>query len=82
MQYLGFHEMTSFVDKYLAYIYQINMEFEWDEAKKAINKKIHDGIGFEIAVRVFLDEKRIERYDAKHSTPEETEVYYHDYDLR
>ena len=94
------------------------MVFEWDDNKNEINKKIHDGIGFEIAVRVFLDEKRIERYDVKHSTPEEdrwnviglvnkvlfvvyterneniriisarkatseeTEEYYHDYDLR
>lgn len=36
--------------------------------KNRINKEKHDGIGFEYAVRVFLDEKRIERYDALHST--------------
>ena len=35
--------------------------------KNRINKEKHDGIGFEIAVRVFLDEKRIERFDAEHS---------------
>lgn len=44
------------------------MLFEWDEEKNRINKEKHDGIGFEFAVRVFLDEKRIERYDALHST--------------
>ena len=44
------------------------MLFEWDEEKNRINKEKHDGIGFEIAVRVFLDEKRIERYDVEHSS--------------
>lgn len=44
------------------------MQFEWDEEKNRINKEKHDGIGFELAVRVFLDEKRIERYDVMHST--------------
>ena len=44
------------------------MVFEWDNAKNEYNKKKHDGIGFEFAVRVFLDEKRIEKYDYKHST--------------
>lgn len=44
------------------------MQFEWDEEKNRINKEKHDGIGFEYAVRVFLDEKRIERYDAEHSS--------------
>ena len=44
------------------------MLFERDEEKNRINKEKHDGIGFEYAVRVFLDEKRIERYDALHST--------------
>ncbi len=47
------------------------MEFEWDEVKNSINKEKHDGIGFELAIRVFLDEKRIERYDFNHSTPDE-----------
>lgn len=36
------------------------MQFEWDEEKNRINKIKHDGISFEYAVRVFLDEKRIE----------------------
>lgn len=46
------------------------MTFEWDEKKNAINKKKH-GISFEMAVRVFLDEKRIEKLDFEHSTFEE-----------
>ncbi|MBQ6479625.1 MAG: BrnT family toxin [Anaerolineaceae bacterium] len=44
------------------------MQFEWDEEKNRINKIKHDGISFEYAVRVFLDEKRIEWYDVNHST--------------
>lgn len=47
------------------------MTFEWDEHKNEINKKKHDGISFEIAAYVFLDEKRIERYDIFHSTIDE-----------
>ncbi len=43
------------------------MIFEWDENKNISNKKKH-GISFEIAIRVFLDENRIEKYDADHST--------------
>ncbi len=46
------------------------MTFEWDEKKNAINKKKH-GISFEMAVRVFLDEKRIEKLDFENSTLEE-----------
>ena len=44
------------------------MTFEWDEDKNRINKKKHDGISFELAVRVFLDEKRLDKYDTEHST--------------
>ena len=47
------------------------MTYEWDESKNLANKKKHDGIGFETAVRVFLDEKRIEKYDSVHSTETE-----------
>ena len=43
------------------------MVFEWDDKKSRANKKKH-GISFEMAVRVFLDEKRIEKFDAEHST--------------
>ena len=45
-------------------------KFEWDEEKNKRNKKKH-GVTFEMAVRVFLDEKRIERVDLEHSTLEE-----------
>ncbi len=44
------------------------MKYEWDENKNSVNKQKHDGIGFETAVRVFLDNKRIEFFDEKHST--------------
>lgn len=49
------------------------MTFEWDEKKNAINKKKH-GISFEMAVRVFLDEKRVEKLDLQHSTLEEERI--------
>ncbi len=35
------------------------MTFEWDENKNKINKKKH-GVTFEMAVRVFSDDKRID----------------------
>lgn len=47
------------------------MTFEWDENKNKINKKKHDGVSFEIAARVFLDNKRIEKYDTLNSTVDE-----------
>lgn len=47
------------------------MEFEWDEEKNLANIRKHDGISFQIAVRVFLDENRIEEYDARHSIDED-----------
>jgi len=47
------------------------MTYEWDNEKNEYNKKKHDGISFEFAVRVFLDSKRIEKYDYKHSTDTE-----------
>lgn len=43
------------------------MDFEWDEEKNLANIKKHDGISFQIAIRVFLDDNRIEMYDTKHS---------------
>lgn len=46
------------------------MQFEWDEEKAALNLKKH-GIPFEMAVKVFLDENRIEIYDEEHSIDEE-----------
>lgn len=47
------------------------MTFEWDENKNKINMKKHDGVSFEIASRVFLDDKRIEKYDSLNSTVDE-----------
>lgn len=47
------------------------MVFEWDETKNTSNKKKHDGISFEFAVRVFLDNKRLEKYDSDHSETED-----------
>ncbi|UTC67678.1 BrnT family toxin [Treponema sp. OMZ 792] len=47
------------------------MIFEWDEVKNETNIKKHDGISFRIAARIFLDNKRIEKYDEQHSTIEE-----------
>ncbi|HIV98903.1 MAG TPA: BrnT family toxin [Candidatus Ornithospirochaeta avicola] len=47
------------------------MQFEWDEEKNIANIKKHDGISFHMAVRVFLDGNRIERYDCKHSIDED-----------
>ena len=38
--------------------------------KNSINKKKH-GVSFEMAVRVYLDDKRIEKIDEEHSTLEE-----------
>ena len=46
------------------------MTFEWDESENKINKKKH-GVSFEMAVRVYLDDKRIEKLDTEHSTLEE-----------
>lgn len=46
------------------------MYFCWDEKKSEMNKKKH-GISFDVAMQVFFDEKRIEKYDEKHSTLEE-----------
>jgi len=46
------------------------MTFEWDEEKNKCNKKKH-GVSFEMAVRVFLDEKRLEKFDEEHSTLDE-----------
>lgn len=46
------------------------MQFEWDEKKAAANIRKH-GIPFETAAKVFLDENRIEIYDAAHSIEED-----------
>jgi uncharacterized DUF497 family protein len=44
--------------------------FEWDEEKNEINKRKH-GIRFELALRVFYDENRLEEYDEEHSKGED-----------
>jgi uncharacterized protein len=49
------------------------MIFEWDENKNKINKKKH-GVSFEMAVRVYLDDKRIEKLDNEHSTLDEERI--------
>ena len=46
------------------------MTFEWDERKNRINQRKH-GISFERAARVWLDMKRIVRFDFEHSQSEE-----------
>ena len=44
------------------------MTFEWDSDKEKYNIKKHDGITFRMAAKVFSDKKRIEKYDAFHSS--------------
>jgi len=47
------------------------MQFEWDEEKNQMNIRKHDGISFPMAVRVFKDDRRIEKYDCSHSLEED-----------
>ena len=49
------------------------MNIEWDEKKNQINQKKH-GISFEFATHLFTDDLRKERYDDKHSNPEEDRI--------
>jgi uncharacterized DUF497 family protein len=44
----------------------MELEFEWDENKNAVNMEKH-GIGFEEAVQVFFDPLHSEIYDRVHS---------------
>ncbi|MBO4853300.1 MAG: BrnT family toxin [Schwartzia sp.] len=44
--------------------------FEWDEEKNELNMRKH-GIRFELALRVFYDENRLEEYDESHSEAED-----------
>jgi uncharacterized protein len=39
------------------------MRYEWDERKNRENQRKHDGISFELAIRVFEDEHRLLRLD-------------------
>ena len=51
----------------------MELKFEWDEGKAAINLKKHK-VAFEDAVYVFQDENRIEFFDAEHSDNEDRYV--------
>lgn len=51
----------------------MELKFEWDEEKAAINLKKHK-VAFEDAVYVFQDENRIEFFDAEHSDNEDRYV--------
>jgi uncharacterized DUF497 family protein len=46
------------------------MIFTWDEKKNKDNIKNH-GMDFEFASRIFLDPKRLEKFDIEHSTLDE-----------
>lgn len=50
------------------------LEFEWDDAKDALNQQKH-GVSFELAMQAFLDDHRIIAVDLAHSTDEETRYY-------
>jgi uncharacterized DUF497 family protein len=48
----------------LYYTYGVRLPgVEWDEAKNEINRREHNGLGFEVAQYVFSDPERIERLD-------------------
>jgi len=40
---------------------------EWDDAKNEINKREHQGLGFDLAQLVFADPNRLERLDQSES---------------
>lgn len=48
----------------------MELRFEWDDEKAAINLKKH-GVAFEDAIYVFQDDNRIELYDTEHSSDNE-----------
>lgn len=48
----------------------MELKFEWDEKKAAINLKKHK-VAFEDAIYVFQDDNRIEFFDAEHSDNED-----------
>ena len=43
------------------------IEVEWDDDKNEINKREHEGLGFELAQLVFADPNRLERIDRSES---------------
>jgi len=48
----------------------MDIVFEWDEEKNAINKRKHK-VSFERAKKIFFDPRRFETFDKKHSFFEE-----------
>ena len=44
------------------------LSFSWDPEKENSNIQKHDGINFQMAARVFLDDHVIVRYDSEHSS--------------
>ena len=44
------------------------MVFEWDEKKNQINRRKH-GVSFEVAVRVFLDDRRTSQHEIVELSP-------------
>jgi len=50
----------------------LGIDIEWDDDKNEINKKEHEGLGFELAQLVFSDPNRLERLDqSKYNTFDE-----------
>ncbi|SMC81598.1 hypothetical protein SAMN06297251_10928 [Fulvimarina manganoxydans] len=48
----------------------MEQEFEWDDAKEALNRSKH-GIGFDLAMRLFLDADRVTKLDQQNAYGEE-----------
>ena len=45
------------------------IDIEWDDDKNEINRREHEGLGFELAQLVFADPNRLERLDrSEHNT--------------
>ena len=55
---------------YAYYAYCWRVEFEWDEAKRARNRRVH-GIDFEEAAATFFDPLGVEKPDLRSSVAEE-----------
>lgn len=48
----------------------VTMDYIWDEEKAAANRKKHR-VDFNTGMLVFLDQRRVERYDMEHSEEED-----------
>jgi uncharacterized protein len=55
--------------KYAYYAYAWRVEFEWDEAKRAQNRRLH-GVDFEEAATAFFDPLALIHVDEVHSREE------------